>query len=138
MTSSGILSLSAVCWVLIEPGQPVDAEGPHYEEIEALAAAAEARRHGDQPRTAVALGQPCWQAIGVCGEPYAGDGEFSCVHFPDETSARDILPSEDWTVGPAGVLLCNSLSCSPCGELRSLEVSEPSVEVEGQLPLLTI
>lgn len=136
--TSGILILPAVCWMLGEAGQPVDDEGSHYEDqAEALAVAtAAARRHGEQPRTAVALEQPCWQAIAVCGERYAGDGEFSCVHFPDEQTARDILPSDDWITGPEGALLCSSPSCSPCGELRSIEVPEPPVEVTGQLLLL--
>ena len=136
--TSGILSLPAVCWVLVEAGQPVDDEGPHYEDqAEAVAVAtAEAQRRGEQPRTAVALDQSCWQAIAVCGERYAGDGEFICVHFPDETTARDIPPFDDWTIRPDGALLCNSASCSPCGQLRSIEVPEPPVEVEVQLPLL--
>jgi hypothetical protein len=137
--TSGITCLPAVCWVLVEPGQLVDAEGPHYDnEAEALAVAtAAARRHGDQPRTPMALDQPCWQAIAICGERYAGDGEFSCVHFPDETTAQDTLPADDWTTGPGGALLCSSPSCSPCGGLRSIEVPAPVVEVKGQLPLFT-
>lgn len=136
--TSGILSLPAVCWMLAGAGQLVDDEGPHYEDqAEAVAVAtAEARRRGEQPRTGVALEQPCWQAIAVCGERYAGDGEFSCVHFPDEKTARDILPFDDWTIRPDGALLCSSPSCGPCGELRSIEVPELPVEVEGQLSLL--
>ena len=125
--------------VLVEPGRLVDDEGPHYDShAEALGVAvASARRHGDQPRIPMALQRPCWQAIAVCGEIYAGDGEFSCVHFPDETTARDTLPADDWTTGPDGALACSSPSCSPCGELRSIEVPAPPVQVDGQLPLLT-
>ena len=60
------------------------------------------------------------------------------MHFPDEKTARDILPSDDWPVRPDGALLCSSPSCSPCIQLRSTEVPEPPVEVEGQLPLLAV
>jgi hypothetical protein len=134
--TSGITSLPAVCWVLVEPGRRVEAEGPHYDgQAAALAVATAEARYGDQPRVPMALDRPCWQAIAVCGETYAGDGEFSCVHFPDEATARDILPADDWTTGPGGALSCGRPSCSPCGELRSIEVPAPPVEVAGQLPL---
>jgi hypothetical protein len=136
--TSGIVSLSAVCWVLVEPGRRVDAEGPHYDgHAEALAVATAEARYGDQPRVPMALDRPCWQAIAVCGETYAGDGEFSCVHFPDEQTARDTLPADDWTTGPGGALSCGRPFCGPCCELRSIEVAAPPVEVVGQLPLFT-
>ena len=63
------------------------------------------------------------------------------------TSGIGSLPSVCWMLTEAGqllddegqhygALLCSSPSCGPCGELRSIEVPEPSVEVEGQLLLL--